>query len=1108
MALDAALVRGHLREFDLIGLFNELGWDQFSQHLPISVSDEPFDLRGVAEKRGVQIFECRTTDLPDYATRKKIEQKVKDYAFEHLIIFTDTAQTTQIWQWVARQTGQRTAYREHTYHKGYADEALIQKLNGIVFYLNEEEGITLDEVNRRLKDEFDKDALTKKFYECFKKEHDAFLKFVQGIQAQGDREWYASVMLNRLMFVYFIQQKGFLDGDTDYLQNRLYRLKKTQGDDRFYSFYRTFLLRLFHEGLGGRARAADIEQLLGKIPYLNGGLFDVHALEAKYTDIQIPDEAFENIFKFFDQYNWHLDERPLREDNEINPDVLGYIFEKYINQKQMGAYYTKEDITDYISKNTVIPFILDSAQKNCKIAFEGESSVWRLLQNDPDRYIYEAVKKGVYDADGNERVLPPEIAVGIDDVRKRDTWNTPAPAEYALPTEIWREVVARRQRYEEVRSKLANGEVKTVSDLITYNLDIIQFMQDVLENAEGPELVRAVWLAVAGRTPEPGTSLTYQAGISVLDPTCGSGAFLFAALNILKPIYEACLDRMESFVSDAGRSGETNSFRDFQRILNRVAKHPNRDYFILKSIILDNLYGVDIMEEAVEIAKLRLFLKLAAQIDPEPSKPNYGIEPLPDIDFNIRAGNTLVGYASYQEIKEAIEGKEGSGQLIRLDIFDAMTPISEKAAEVERLFKMFRQQQIIAEDNDTVDTAATKAKLRERLKGLEDELNTHLARDYGVNVDKAAEYKKWLDSHEPFHWYTEFYGIMDKGGFDVIVGNPPYVEYKKISKVYTVLNLLTEDAGNLYAFIGERSLLIAKQDGYVSLIIPISSFSTPRALPFQEFWLTMAGKTWLSHFGVRPAKLFTGADQRVTISISKLGSNSESVFSSRYLRWTTAERDVLLQKLQYEITDSKTFAKFGSELALKVSPKLKGRKLEYLYDRNGGHVFYWHRIPQYFIKAIDFEPYFYSDRDGHKRSEDYKIFPTKSKGTANAAMAILNSSLAYWFWMVFSEGYHFGKHEVLSFPAGYEDMDSNLKSELDCLAQKLMTNYQDNLIRKSRKQKSTNVSYDEFQQKLSKELMDGIDTVLAQHYNFTAEELDFIINYDIKYRMGDELFDD
>ena len=49
--------------------------------------------------------------------------------------------------------------------------------------------------------------------------------------------------------------------------------------------------------------------------------------------------------------------------------MLGYIFEKYINQKQMGAYYTKEDITEYISQNTIIPFLLDEARKGCAVAF-------------------------------------------------------------------------------------------------------------------------------------------------------------------------------------------------------------------------------------------------------------------------------------------------------------------------------------------------------------------------------------------------------------------------------------------------------------------------------------------------------------------------------------------------------------------------------------------------------------------------------------------------------------------------------------------------------------------------------------------------------------------
>ena len=362
-------------------------------------------------------------------------------------------------------------------------------------------------------------------------------------------------MLNRLMFVYFIQRKGFLDGDRDYLRNRLNRMFQEHGKDKFYSFYRYFLLRLFHEGLGSKNRSAELETLVGRIPYLNGGLFDVHELEKsdRYgSDIQIPDEAFERVFDYFDQYQWHLDERPLRADNEINPDVLGYIFEKYINQKQMGAYYTKEDITEYISKNTVLPFLFDDARPKCEVAFENPKgpTVWNLLRDDPDRYIYSAVRHGA------DLPLPEEISVGLNpptlhepvgegpvktlDLRK--DWNKPASTEFGLPTETWREVVARRTRYEEIKAKLAGGEVREIDELITLNLDIRQFTQDVIENCEGPELLRALWNAIEK--------------ISVLDPTCGSGAFLFAALNILESLYEVCLDRMEAFVEDAELSGE------------------------------------------------------------------------------------------------------------------------------------------------------------------------------------------------------------------------------------------------------------------------------------------------------------------------------------------------------------------------------------------------------------------------------------------------------------------------------------------------------------------------------------------------------------------------
>jgi hypothetical protein len=93
----------------------------------------------------------------------------------------------------------------------------------------------------------------KKFYERFQKEHATFLAFIHGIALRSDCEWYASLMLNRLMFVYFIQKKGMLatsgrgqlDGDVDYLSHKLAETRQRSGEDQFYSFYRYFLLRLF-----------------------------------------------------------------------------------------------------------------------------------------------------------------------------------------------------------------------------------------------------------------------------------------------------------------------------------------------------------------------------------------------------------------------------------------------------------------------------------------------------------------------------------------------------------------------------------------------------------------------------------------------------------------------------------------------------------------------------------------------------------------------------------------------------------------------------------------------------------------------------------------------
>lgn len=1085
MNFNAENARKLLADFDFAKLFiEELGWDRHTANLTVPIAGVDFPVRAVAEKRGMAVWVCEAPagqKIPDRATRRKIETQVAKTTLEHLIVFIDAKRAEQVWCWARREAGKPASVPEHFWYASSGNRGFLQKLQAIAFSLAEEDTLTLVDVTARARAAFDVERVTKRFYDQFKTEHKAFLDFISGIIEVADREWYASLMLNRLMFIYFMQRKGFLNGERDYLRDRLARCQKEKGQDKFYSFYRYFLLRLFHEGLGGKERNPELDKLLGRIPYLNGGLFEKHPIEERCPDIRIPDEAFTRIFAYFDRYQWHLDERPLRNDNEINPDVLGYIFEKYINQKQMGAYYTKEDITEYISKNTVIPFLFDAAKAKCKVAFEnpGGPTIWDHLSADPDRYIYAAVRHG------SELALPPEIAAGIEDISARTLWNHKAAPEFGLPTEIWREVVARRARYVEVRAKLAAGEVREINDLITLNLDIRQFAQDVIERCEGPDLLRAFWKAIEG--------------VTVLDPTCGSGAFLFAALNILEPLYETCLDRMEAFVADVERSGESRApkkFEDFKATLARVGAHPNARYFVLKSIILNNLFGVDIMEEAVEICKLRLFLKLAAQVDPDQKHENLGIEPLPDIDFNIRAGNTLVGYATYGDVKAALSSK--------LDLDNVAERVARSAADLQQASDVFRARQM---EGDGSVPPADKTKLRERLKNLDDELNRHLASEYGVKANEQAAYAVWLKSHQPFHWFIEFHGIMSKGGFDVVLGNPPYVEYSKVRSLYTVRRYQTEASGNLFAMCGERSFALAPH-GRSGLVLPVSAVCTERTESFQNV-LVRREAVWVSSYDVFPARLFEGAAQRlaIVIAINQRSVEGSQVLATAYKRWFAAERPNLMSGLAYmDISANATptwMPRVDTKFAVSILSKLKGRHLEFFVRKTGASPIYVHRIVNNFVKAVEFAPQFKREGEPATVSPDFKRLYVEHK-YQKAIVAILNSNLFYWYWRCHGDGFHCGFKEIGRFPTPLGDVGDASLVRLAALAEEMTESLRSNSAIKIRNQKKTGrIELQTFSFPPCKPSSDLIDWEIGpDQYQLTDEEIDYVVNYDIKYRMG------
>ena len=520
MLLDLNHARTCLQNFEFSRLFvEELGWSHPSSTatLPISAKGVAARGRAVAELSGVAVVEIEADDgaIPNAANRAAIHNEVSKLHHENVLIFVDAQRSQSLWYWAKRED-RKIVPRTHIYVRGQSGDLILSKLAALTVDFedfDESGNVPLLEVTDRLKQALDIERVTKKFYGEFQEQHLAFLDLIEGIDDERDRRWYASVMLNRLMFIYFLQKKFLLDnGDEHYLQNKLAESRE-HGADLYYS---QFLRALFFEGFAKPEdkRSAQTNAMLGKIRYLNGGLFLEHPIEQRWRGkIAVPDKAFDNLFDLFGRYSWNLNDTPGGKDDEINPDVLGYIFEKYINQKAFGAYYTRPEITEYLCESTIHRLILD----------------------------------GVAEGEG----------------RSARTFDSVGDLLLALDAPLCRKL-----------------------------------LYDVLPN------------------------------LRLLDPACGSAAFLVSAMKTLINVYVAVIGKIE-FLGN----------RELQEWLKKTqAEHKSVAYYIKRSIITNNLFGVDIMEEAVEIAKLRLFLALVSS-----AHTADDLEPLPNIEFNIMAGNSLFG---------------------------------------------------------------------------------------------------------------------------------------------------------------------------------------------------------------------------------------------------------------------------------------------------------------------------------------------------------------------------------------------------------------------------------------------------------------------------------
>jgi hypothetical protein len=338
------------------------------------------------------------------------------------------------------------------------------------------------------------------------------------------------------------------------------------------------------------------------------------------------------------------------------------------------------------------------------------------------------------------------------------------------------------------------------------------------------------------------------------------------------------------------------------------------------------------------------------------------------------------------------------------------------------------------------------------------------------------------------------------------------VEYSKVKSDYKIKNYQTESCGNLYALCYERAIFLANNKSFIGFIIPVASVCTDGYYELQKLWINH-GSLYISCYNDRPGKLFDGLEHiRLSVVLLKKGNQAKTISSTKYNKWNTLYRDFLFENLI--ITDvtllrkDTMMPKIGNHIGGSILKKINNdtNNLSKCLTKISKYKIFYTRKLSGFVQILNFIPKI-KERGGNIRqpSELKELF-FENIDQSQAYLAILNSSLFYWNLTVWSDCRNLNQREIQFFPFDFSiatpENISNLK-ELSLLLMKDINKY--SLMKEMSFKNVGTLKIQCIYPKLSKPIIDEIDKILAKHYGFTEEELDFIINYDIKYRMGSEL---
>ena len=327
------------------------------------------------------------------------------------------------------------------------------------------------------------------------------------------------------------------------------------------------------------------------------------------------------------------------------------------------------------------------------------------------------------------------------------------------------------------------------------------------------------------------------------------------------------------------------------------------------------------------------------------------------------------------------------------------------------------------------------------------------------------------------------YNKFTFGSKDIVIGNPPYVEYRNFNGTPQL------GYGNVYADVLHHSIDTLATDGIMAFVIPLSYISTIRMSKIREYISNKSEKQIIMNFADRPDSLFSCVHQKLSIIIAQKTSKIKGVFSSSYQYWYQSERKTLFDNISIvpTPTDNKAFwPKVGNQNEVNLYKKflkLEGIDLLSYKDRESSGCLYVNQRGCFWMKA------FTKDMNSNSYTK-YKV----PKDVLPFVFCLINSSLFFLLWIIISDGWHITNKEIsfIKIPSKISKFP---------VWENLMVRLEDKLEKTKVYVGTAQVEY-EYKHKECKDIIDEIDEELAAVYHLSETQLNYVKNFGLKYRLS------